>query len=183
MKKTCISSILLLLVLVVSYTPETKAASQNECAIWLCLPTGFPSGCSSAKSAFKKRIKKGKSPLPSLGSCIVSSPIPIGDESEMSSQDGIAAYIPEHQECLLWKTRRVNSRRDETYCAQEITVPTKVQRDTTCHISRNRDGETSKSTPAFCTQTIRYVDVYVDGVPIGPTYYFDGNGNEFQIPE
>lgn len=39
------------------YAPESQA-SNDDCAIWLCLPTGFPSGCGGAKSAFKKRIKK-----------------------------------------------------------------------------------------------------------------------------
>lgn len=52
--------------------PPAKAASQDECAIWICLPGGFPSGCGDAHSAFKKRLKKGKSPLPSWGSCTVS---------------------------------------------------------------------------------------------------------------
>ena len=51
--------------------PPAQAASQDECAIWLCLPGGFPSGCGSAQSAFKKRLKKGKSPLPDWGSCAV----------------------------------------------------------------------------------------------------------------
>ena len=33
------------------------SASQDACAIWICLPGGFPSGCSGAYSEFKKRIK------------------------------------------------------------------------------------------------------------------------------
>ena len=49
--------------------PEAKAASQDECAIWLCLPGGFPDGCGGAKSAMYKRLKKRKPPLPSFGSC------------------------------------------------------------------------------------------------------------------
>ena len=36
------------------------SASQDACAIWICLPGGFPSGCSGAYSEFKKRIKKGQ---------------------------------------------------------------------------------------------------------------------------
>ncbi|WP_258086625.1 hypothetical protein [Xenorhabdus bovienii] len=50
---------------------EAQAASQDECAIWLCLPAGFGEGCGGARSAFKKRLKKGKSPLPSWESCAV----------------------------------------------------------------------------------------------------------------
>lgn len=50
---------------------QAVAASQNECAIWLCLPAGFGEGCGGAHKAFKNRLKKGKSPLPSWGSCAV----------------------------------------------------------------------------------------------------------------
>lgn len=48
---------------------KAYAASQDECAIWLCLPGGFPAGCSAAHSAMFKRLKKRKPPLPSFGSC------------------------------------------------------------------------------------------------------------------
>lgn len=68
------------------------AASKDECAIWLCLPAGFPSGCSAAKSAFKKRIKKRKPPLPAFSSCAVSSP-------GISYIQQSAAFIPAHKEC------------------------------------------------------------------------------------
>ncbi|MNQ89716.1 hypothetical protein D3C85_1050310 [compost metagenome] len=65
-----------------------NAASQDECSIWLCLPGGFPNGCSAAKSAMKDRVKKGKSPLPSFSSCSVD-----GSAGGMSSNDGRAAEI------------------------------------------------------------------------------------------
>lgn len=48
-----------------------QAASEAACAIWLCLPAGFPSGCSAAHSEFKHRIKKGRPPLPDFASCAV----------------------------------------------------------------------------------------------------------------
>ncbi|MEX0446545.1 hypothetical protein [Xenorhabdus sp. SGI246] len=44
---------------------EAQAASQDECAIWLFLPAGFGEGCGGAHIAFKKRLRKGKFPLPS----------------------------------------------------------------------------------------------------------------------
>lgn len=56
--------------LVLAFTPkDSHAASQNACAIWLCLPGGFPSGCGGAYREFKSRIKKGRAPLPRLSSC------------------------------------------------------------------------------------------------------------------
>jgi hypothetical protein len=48
---------------------SAHAASEDDCAIWLCLPGGFPSGCAGAKSAWQKRLRQGKSPLPSFSSC------------------------------------------------------------------------------------------------------------------
>lgn len=48
-----------------------RAESQDACAIWLCLPGGFPQGCGGAYSEFKHRIKKRKPPLPALSSCTV----------------------------------------------------------------------------------------------------------------
>lgn len=51
--------------------PEARAASEDECAIWLCLPNGFGEGCGAAKSAFKSRIKHHKSPLPAWHECAI----------------------------------------------------------------------------------------------------------------
>lgn len=67
------------------------AASQDECAIWLCLPGGFPSGCSAAHSAFKDRIKHGKSPLPDLSSCMSGS---VGSKSNGKYEMGIEYFVP-----------------------------------------------------------------------------------------
>lgn len=61
--------IVIMFVIFLGFTDSAHASSQDECAIWLCLPAGFPTGCSSAHSEFKKRIKKGRPPLPDLSSC------------------------------------------------------------------------------------------------------------------
>lgn len=45
--------------------------NQDECAIWLCLPAGFPQGCGSAHKAMLKRLKKGRSALPDFNSCAI----------------------------------------------------------------------------------------------------------------
>lgn len=45
------------------------AASEADCAIWICLPGGFPSGCAAAHRAFRDRVKHGRPPLPELWSC------------------------------------------------------------------------------------------------------------------
>ena len=71
---------------------EAQAASQNECAIWICLPAGFPDGCSAPHKAFLRRLKKGKSPLPGWGSCAVNHP----DAPNVDAQADFGAdpYIP-----------------------------------------------------------------------------------------
>ncbi|EOX8575804.1 Uncharacterised protein [Salmonella enterica subsp. indica] len=73
----------------------SRAASQDECAIWLCLPAGFGQGCDAAKSAFKKRIRKGKSPLPSFSSCATDTGDSLGSGvGELTQKSGVASWIP-----------------------------------------------------------------------------------------
>lgn len=47
-----------------------RANSQAACAIWLCLPGGFPTGCATAYDEFQDRLKHGGPPLPDLSSCM-----------------------------------------------------------------------------------------------------------------
>ena len=81
----------LFLVVLVLFPFETKAASQDACAIWLCLPGGFPQGCEGAYSEFKHRLKKGRSPLPDLSSCTTG---PNGEKSIGRYQMGYEPYYP-----------------------------------------------------------------------------------------
>jgi len=69
MKKNTLIKLLFVLFLLVPTLSFAKDSSTAACAIWICLPTGFPSGCGDARSEFKDRIKRGKSPLVSLSSC------------------------------------------------------------------------------------------------------------------
>ncbi|CAO1670519.1 hypothetical protein [Salinicola sp. NYA28a] len=52
-------------------TNSAMAASDDECANWLCLPAGFPGGsnCEGPYDAMMDRLKEGKSPLPNYSSC------------------------------------------------------------------------------------------------------------------
>ena len=56
-----------------SQIPQVKNDGNvsADCQIWLCLPAGFPSGCESARKAYRKRLRKGKAPLPTFSSCAV----------------------------------------------------------------------------------------------------------------
>ncbi len=61
---------LLIFILVIFLIPiQVKADSDADCAIWICLPGGFPSGCEAAFRAYRGRIKHDRPPLPKLSSC------------------------------------------------------------------------------------------------------------------
>ncbi len=82
----------LLFALMLGMFPLTaNAASEDDCSIWLCLPTGFPDGCEGAKSAFKDRIKHLKPPLPGFLGCSS----PSEHASDMTYQENFAAKMPD----------------------------------------------------------------------------------------
>lgn len=156
------------------------AASDDECAIWLCLPGGFPSGCGAAKSAMKDRLKDFKPPLPPFQSCVVNSvSIPssgsTGGETNVETgvnpddytyQYGPATWIREHQVCANWVESgppRARSRR----CVDYDTIPGKyVHRR--CWV--DRDGN---ETPEYCSGNFRFVQVFINGVQTGETFYWN----------
>ncbi|WP_045395016.1 hypothetical protein [Vibrio rotiferianus] len=161
----------------ITASPFTYAASDNECAIWLCLPSGFPSGCGDARRAFKKRIKKFKSPLPSFSSCLYQGVTP---SAMMSARDGIAAYIPQRKICNKWEKIRRGGEWD-SYCLSYSIIPARAVKNTPCIIHDGKEEETYR-TPKYCTHTIRYVDTFMDGKKYGDTHYFSNGGDEISIP-
>ena len=72
MKTTITISMVLVFMLMGVVLNSAYAVPLKSCSIWLCLPAGFPSGCSDAYSAMKKRLKRGQSARPPLASCFVS---------------------------------------------------------------------------------------------------------------
>jgi len=134
-----------------------NGASQDECAIWLCLPGGFPSGCGAAYSAMIDRIKDRKTPLPNFGSCAVNPPK--GSGSHMSFDWGIAAYIPSHRECAQGDLSGDG-------CLRYATVPESYVKGRMCN---HYDGG---SDPKFCTRTVRWSEVFIEDRLAGPTYYW-----------
>ena len=50
--------------------PASAKPSEGECAIWICLPSGFTVGCDVAFNAMLDRIAHFKPPLPLLTSCL-----------------------------------------------------------------------------------------------------------------
>ena len=86
-----ILTITLLLLAGFSFERPAKAASEDACAIWLCLPGGFPQGCSGAYKEFKHRLKKRRPPLPDLSSCTTG---PNGETSDGKYEVGYEKYYP-----------------------------------------------------------------------------------------
>jgi len=68
-----------------------RAESEDACAIWLCLPAGFPQGCSGAYGEFRHRLKKRRPPLPDLSSCTTG---PNGEKSSGRYELGYEEYYP-----------------------------------------------------------------------------------------
>ncbi|WP_427047351.1 conjugal transfer protein TraL [Halomonas casei] len=150
-------------------TQEAHAASEDECAIWICAPGGFaPSECGPARSAMISRVKDLKPPLPPLSACMVDPPAGAGgggSSSTLSGQDGIAAYIPERRVCDRWTW--VSNERQE--CSSWRTEPERYVKGVRCRTTNN---DAAEQVPSGCTRTARYVEVYIDGELAGPTYYF-----------
>ncbi|MBP9847404.1 MAG: hypothetical protein KBD43_15215 [Saprospiraceae bacterium] len=140
--------------------PLAKADPQVACAIWLCLPGGFPTGCASAYSEFKHRIKKGKPPLPSLASCTTG---PDGKSSSGSYQMGIEYF-------LSCKAGFKYNKIPEGYADEIMCVPTHPK----CNIrEKYRGGEKVDCTsyhPERRKQT-RFVKMWVDGQYLGQFFY------------
>lgn len=138
--------------------PAAFAASQDECAIWICLPGGFPSGCGAAHSAMMDRIKDRKSPLPSFSSCAVEE-----EGDNMTYTQGVAAYVPERRVCSRWGGK------DSDFCIGGwVTKPAHYVRGTSCR----RYDDHGPRHPEGCSSTKRYIDVRGNGVMYGDSYYW-----------
>ena len=138
------------------FIAPAHSASQDECAAWICLPGGFPSGCEAARSAMRDRVKDGKPPLPDFAACATNPPA--GSGSHMSYLFGHAAFIPGHRVC---------TRSGRWRCLAWEVLPDRYVKGERCH--RDGDGD---AYPSGCTRTVRWAEVYVDDALIGTTYYW-----------
>ncbi|MFN3071307.1 hypothetical protein ACKWMY_24800 [Serratia sp. J2] len=153
--------VIFLLTLVSTISPKVSmAASQDECAIWLCMPAGFPgSECNAPHNAMIKRIKKGKSPLPSFGSCAVDSP----QSGNIGTNEGYAAFYYDRVKC----TREHN----DYGCVAFKELPNKIVNESRCKKEPYTDAYRSQC------KSISFVQTIIDGKPWGEAVYYDSNGN------
>lgn len=152
---------LLCFIILVSFNAPARAASQNDCAIWLCLPAGFPSGCSGAFDAFQRRIRKLQPPLPLLTSCIVSSG---GRASDGQFQTGRTVYEACRPGYKIVENGSLSSIATQRYCVDQ-------------NCSRNLNHKNALKhcphyTPARNSQP-NWIRVWVDGAYLGEFTYGD----------
>lgn len=157
-------TVLSLIAAMLIFTVPTQAASQDECAIWICLPGGFAfEGCNPAFKAMIKRIKKLKSPLPSFSSCADNSTQRNG--SQMTFHHGFAAFVPAHSVC-----KKYADWTDDYGCVEWTEVPSQYIKGTRCY---HGYGDDDYSNPPGCTKTYRWAEVFIEGELTGKTYYWD----------
>lgn len=156
------------------------AASQAECAIWLCLPSGFgPSACGAAKDAFRDRISPPdpESPLPPFSECAVQSTGGSNSGGDLSYSQGVSAYVPQQRVCTDHRTRWGWG--DRRHCSQWTTVPAHYVDGQWCpfsgrfndkrHITEVVNGQRME---LACRGSARNVRVYQNGQQLGDTYRY-----------
>ena len=132
------------------------ASSQDACAIWICLPGGFPSGCGGAYSEFKKRIKKGRDPLPKLSSCTTG---PNGEIIDGHHQLGYERFEPCDDGYVL-RERRQGYRASQGICYRTQCAPQQFQENYRC-----------EGYQAVIRPKPRYVKMWVNGEYLGQYFY------------
>lgn len=150
--KTKLTAILLALFIAI---PSARAASQNECAIWLCLPFGFSMpGCDKAFSAMIDRLREFRNAAPSFNSCSV---------------DVDDSFTIEHSQAALMGTRIINGK----------FVP--PERKVLPGFCNQRDSGPEE--PLGCISTLNAVMLYKNGVQMGMTYYRNKQGHDYvEVP-
>lgn len=144
--------------------------TSDSCGIWMCLPMGFPgSECQAPHREFHKRVAKGRSPLPSLSSCMDNQ---TASNSTLSSKDGVAAFIPKHtvkDKCIKYTMTTSSYGGPQKVCEKYSYkwVEDSYVRGAVCI-----HGERGTTTPKGCTKTVKWVEVLDNNKKVGSTYYW-----------
>lgn len=131
-------------------SPQTHAESEDECAIWLCLPAGFPAGCEKAYSAMIKRITRWKPlpPLPAFAACAISNP-DAKDEEKIDPEEFSYTY------------RRVIIFKDGS-----------IKLGNSCWVRSGSGRDATQYYIPNCITSKREIKVFQKGKLIGNPYYF-----------
>ncbi len=153
------------LVSIVFTIEPVRAESEEACAIWLCLPAGFPQGCSGAYSEFRDRLREGHSPLPDLSSCTTG---PNGENSRGRYKRGYEKYYPcEDGFELQINSENVSAR---ARCVSELYDLPCAHKDGLQMIYRN-ENQCCYYYPARRRLEPNYIEMWVDGQYLGKFYW------------
>ena len=150
--------LMVMTMLLFSPSKTATASSQDACAIWICLPGGFPSGCGGAYSEFKKRIKKGRDPLPKLSTCTTG---PNGEKIDGHYQLGYERFEPCDDGYVL-REKRQGYRSSQGLCYRTQCAPQLYQAN-----SYNR----CENYQAVIRPKPQYVKMWVNGEYLGQYFY------------
>lgn len=154
MKKIIIS--VFLFVLFNPFSVQAGIVSKDECAIWLCAPSGFPDGCSDAHNAMRKRIARGDSPLPPFKACAK-------DEAGMGSVYDKVVKVLAHKGCA---GKGVFSDGDGGDCfASSVWIEEQFVDIPSCRYDFGKRHD-------FCEEGWHKLEVFQNGAQLGTTYYF-----------
>ena len=146
MKKQLIS---ILLCVVIIGPAQVRAASPEECAIWLCFPVGFMfKACHPAYEAMVDRLIEFKGPAPTFKSC------------ETPDADNPNNYTMSMNSAIKMGGANLGAEKilDGGFCNQRDTGPEE---------------------PAGCVKTLRMYKLYENGEQMGMTYYRDPQGLDY----
>ena len=157
---------------------------QNECAIWLCLPGGFPGGCEAAQRAYIKRItsftggkhkRRKYTDLPRSDLCIDENPegiedFNVGPDSVITYKGAYEVHMPAYNTCTRWGYRYAYSNRVR-YCAAIKTTPARVFESPEKYHEYQTINVGQREYTTGWAPTKHYTDVLVDGEKVGKRYY------------
>lgn len=170
MKKTNILITSLCLGVASLFCNNIAFANDDECAIWLCLPAGFPPGCEGALKAMHKRLKHHKKPIPPMSSCSND-----GEDHDTDTKYGYSAYIPYLKECVKWEERIVygpqGPHKEKGSCIEYSEQKHIYIKNRSCYGSYRYDGWHTE--PHGCTATVEWAEVYSEGQLVGDTYNYE----------
>ncbi|MGF1907624.1 hypothetical protein [Aliivibrio salmonicida] len=161
MKRHLPLSFLLCLPLFISltYSPPLMAASDDACAIWMCLPTGFGEGCDGPHREFRKRTLKHQPAMPRWSSCQKETEVGPPVRDVYTNKTGVAAVIPAHTVC---------ARHDKNGCLSSQYIEEKIIKDRQCRYN----SKNGTRTPTGCSHTLNYTEIYKNGFLFGKTAYY-----------
>lgn len=103
--KTTLKTLSLYLLLTTPLIAQAAPSHEDQCAIWLCLPGGFPEGCGAARNAMNWRIEHHHSPLPPFSSCAINYDSNGDGKDDFIVQERRVILINKQLECIMTRRR------------------------------------------------------------------------------